>query len=95
MDVGTLQMDNEGGIGELKNDRHYRAFQQIKTEKSTAYYHITGTTQITKMCLLMHTILEKSCTQIDLQILIPIEKANEIMTKFLGASPLDKFSIPV
>ncbi len=90
MDVGTLQMDNEGGIGELKNDPALQGLSAIKNGKVYGvlpynWYNTNYENVLADAYYIGKIVYPDRFADID-----PIEKANEIMTKFLGASPLDK-----
>ncbi|HPY59895.1 MAG TPA: iron ABC transporter substrate-binding protein [Methanospirillum sp.] len=92
MDVGTIQMDNEGGIGELKNDPSLQGLSALKEGKvygvlpynfySTNYENI-----MVDAYFIGKTIYPDRFEDVDVK-----AKGDEIMTMFLGASPLDKIN---
>lgn len=90
MDVGTLQMDSEGGIGELKNDP---ALSGLSVQSSGNvygvlpynFYSTNYENVLADAYYIGKIVYPDKFADID-----PKAKADEIMTKFLGASPLDK-----
>ena len=92
MDVGTIQMDNEGGIGELKNDPSLQGLSALKEGKvygvlpynfySTNYENI-----MVDAYFIGKTIYPDRFEAVDVK-----AKGVEIMTMFLAASPLDKIN---
>lgn len=92
MDVGTIQMENEGGIGELKNDPALQGLTAVKDGKVYGvlpynFYNTNYENVLADAYFIGKTVYPDRFADID-----PTEKANEIMTKFLGASPLDKIN---
>lgn len=92
MDVGTLQMDNEGGIGELRSDPALQGLSALKEGNiygvlpynfySTNYENI-----IIDAYFIGKTIYPDRFEDVDVK-----AKGDEIMTMFLGESPLGKIN---
>ncbi|MBP9008776.1 MAG: Periplasmic binding protein [Euryarchaeota archaeon ADurb.Bin294] len=92
MDVGTLQMDSEGGIGELKNDPALQGLTAVKEGKVYGvlpynFYNTNYENVLADAYYIGKIVYPEKFSDID-----PEAKANEIMTKFLGSSPLDKIN---
>ena len=92
MDVGTIQMDNEGGIGELKNDPSLAGLTAVKEGKVYGvlpynFYNTNFENVLADAYFIGKVVYPDRFADID-----PKKKADEIMTKFLGASPLDKIN---
>ena len=92
MDVGTLQMDSEGGIGELKNDPALQGLSALKDGKVYGvlpynFYNTNYENVLADAYFIGKTVYPDRFADID-----PKAKADEIMTKFLGESPLDKIN---
>ena len=92
MDIGTIQNDNEGGIGELKNDKTLADLKAVKEGKvyGVLPYNFYGTNYenvLADAYFIGKTVYPDKFADID-----PEAKANEIMTKFLGSSPLKKIN---
>ncbi|MDD3574433.1 iron ABC transporter substrate-binding protein [Methanospirillum sp.] len=92
MDVGTLQLDNEGGIGELRSDPALQGLSALKEEKvygvlpynfySTNYENI-----LIDAYFIGKAVYPDRFEDVDIK-----SKGDEIMTMFLGASPLNKIN---
>jgi len=87
MDVGTLQMDGEGGIGELKTDPSLQGLSAVKDGKVFGvlpynFYSTNYENVLADAYYIGKTVYPDRFADID-----PDKKADEIMTKFLGASP--------
>ena len=92
MDVGTLQADSEGGIGELKDDPALQGLSAISEGKVYGvlpynFYNTNYENVLADAYFIGKTIYPDRFADID-----PKEKADEIMTMFLGESPLDKIN---
>jgi len=92
MDVGTLQMESEGGIGELKDDPALQGLTAIKEGKVYGvlpynFYNTNYENVLADAYFIGKTVYPDRFADID-----PKAKADEIMTKFLGESPLDKIN---
>ncbi|MCA1916359.1 iron ABC transporter substrate-binding protein, partial [Methanospirillum hungatei] len=92
MDVGTLQMDSEGGIGELKNDPALQGLTAVKEGKVYGvlpynFYNTNYENVLADAYYIGKIVYPEKFSDID-----PEAKTNEIMTKFLGSSPLDKIN---
>jgi len=92
MDVGTLQMDSEGAIGELKNDPALQGLTAVKEGKVYGvlpynFYNTNYENVLADAYYIGKIVYPEKFADID-----PEAKANEIMTKFLGSSPLDKIN---
>ncbi|QXO95780.1 iron ABC transporter substrate-binding protein [Methanospirillum purgamenti] len=92
MDVGTLQMDSEGGIGELKNDPALQGLSAIKNGNVYGvlpynFYNTNYENVLADAYFIGKTVYPDKFADIDLE-----KKTDEIMTKFLGASPLKQIN---
>ncbi len=92
MDVGTLQMDSEGGIGELKTDPALQGLTALKDGKVYGvlpynFYNTNYENVLADAYFIGKTVYPDRFADID-----PKAKADEIMTKFFGESPLDKIN---
>ena len=92
MDVGTLQADSEGGIGELKDDPALQGLSAKSEGKVYGvlpynFYNTNYENVLADAYFIGKTIYPDRFADID-----PKEKADEIMTMFLGESPLDKIN---
>lgn len=92
MDIGTLQADSQGGIGELMNDPALQGLTASKDGKVYGvfpynWYNTNYENVLADAYFIGKTVYPDRFADID-----PKEKANEIMTTFLGASPLDKIN---
>ena len=92
MDVGTLQMESEGGIGELKDDPALQGLTAIKEGKVYGvlpynFYNTNYENVLADAYFIGKTVYPDRFADID-----PKAKADEIVTKFLGESPLDKIN---
>jgi len=92
MDVGTLQMDNEGGIGELKNDPALQGLSAVKNGNVYGvlpynWYNTNYENVLADAYYIGKIVYPDKFADID-----PEVKADEIMTKFLGASPLKQIN---
>lgn len=90
MDVGTIQMETEGGIGELKNDPSLSGLTAIKEGKIYGvlpynYYSTNYENVLADAYYIGKIVYPDRFADID-----PKVKADEIMKAFLGSSPLDK-----
>lgn len=92
MDIGTIQNENEGGIGELKTDPALAELTAVK--EGTVYgvlpYNFYSTNYenvLADAYFIGKTAYPDRFADID-----PREKADEIMTTFLGASPLSEIN---
>jgi iron complex transport system substrate-binding protein len=88
MDVGTLQMDSDGGIGELKNDPALSGLKAVKNGNVYGvlpynWYSTNYENVLADAYYIGKTVYPDKFTDVD-----PEAKADEIMTKFLGSSPL-------
>lgn len=92
MDVGTLQMDSEGGIGELKNDPALQGLSAIKNGNVYGvlpynFYNTNYENVLADAYFIGKKVYPDKFADIDLE-----KKTDEIMTKFLGASPLKQIN---
>lgn len=90
MDAGTIQMDSEGGIGELKNDPSLAGLTAIKEGKIYGvlpynYYSTNYENVLANAYYIGKIVYPDRFADVD-----PKVKADEIMIAFLGSSPLDK-----
>jgi iron complex transport system substrate-binding protein len=88
MDIGTIQNDNEGGIGELKNDPALAGLKAVKNGNVYGvlpynFYSTNYENVLADAYFIGKTVYPDKFADID-----PQAKADEIMTKFLGSSPL-------
>ncbi len=88
MDVGTLQMDSDGGIGELKNDPALKGLKAVKNGNVFGvlpynWYSTNYENVLADAYYIGKIVYPDKFADID-----PEVKADEIMTKFLGSSPL-------
>jgi len=88
MDVGTLQMDSDGGIGELKNDPALAGLKAVKNGNVYGvlpynWYSTNYENVLADAYFIGKTVYPDKFADVD-----PEVKADEIMTKFLGSSPL-------
>jgi len=92
MDIGTIQNDNEGGIGELKNDPALAGLSAKKSGNIYGvlpynFYNTNYENVLADAYFIGKTVYPDRFADID-----PEVKANEIMTKFLGSSPLKEIN---
>ena len=88
MDVGTLQMDSDGGIGELKNDPALKGLKAVKNGNVYGvlpynWYSTNYENVLADAYYIGKIVYPDKFADID-----PEVKADEIMTEFLGSSPL-------
>jgi len=88
MDIGTIQSDNEGGIGELKNDPALADLKAVKNGNVYGvlpynFYSTNYENVLADAYFIGKTVYPDKFADVD-----PQAKADEIMTKFLGSSPL-------
>ncbi len=88
MDIGTIQSDNEGGIGELKNDPALAGLKAVKNGNVYGvlpynFYSTNYENVLADAYFIGKTVYPDKFADVD-----PQAKADEIMTKFLGSSPL-------
>ncbi|PWR70897.1 iron ABC transporter substrate-binding protein [Methanospirillum lacunae] len=88
MDIGTIQTDNEGGIGELKNDPALASLKAVKNGNVYGvlpynFYSTNYENVLADAYYIGKIVYPDKFADID-----PQAKADEIMTKFLGSSPL-------
>ena len=88
MDIGTIQNDNEGGIGELKNDPALAGLKAVKNGNVYGvlpynFYSTNYENVLADAYFIGKTVYPEKFADVD-----PQAKADEIMTKFLGSSPL-------
>ncbi len=92
MDIGTIQSDNEGGIGELKTDSTLADLKAVKAGNVYGvlpynFYSTNFENVLADAYFIGKTVYPDKFTDID-----PEAKANEIMTTFLGSSPLKEMN---
>jgi len=92
MDIGTIQNDNEGGIGELKTDKTLSNLKAVKDGNVYGvlpynYYSTNYENVLADAYFIGKTVYPDKFADID-----PEAKADEIMTKFLGSSPLKEIN---
>ena len=92
MDIGTIQNDNEGGIGELKADPALAGLKTLKDGNVYGvlpynFYSTNYENVLADAYFIGKTVYPDKFADID-----PEAKANEIMTKFLGSSPLKEIN---
>ena len=90
MDIGTIQNDNKGGIGELKTDPALAGLKTLKDGNVYGvlpynFYSTNYENVLADAYFIGKTVYPDKFADID-----PEAKANEIMTKFLGSSPLKR-----
>ncbi|WP_319579718.1 iron ABC transporter substrate-binding protein [uncultured Methanospirillum sp.] len=88
MDVGTLQMDSDGGIGELKNDPALAGLKAVKNGNVYGvlpynWYSTNYENVLADAYYIGKIVYPDKFADVD-----PEAKADEIMTTFLGSSPL-------
>ena len=92
MDIGTIQNDNEGGIGELKTDPALAGLKTLKDGNVYGvlpynFYSTNYENVLADAYFIGKTVYPDKFADVD-----PEAKANEIMTKFLGSSPLKEIN---
>jgi iron complex transport system substrate-binding protein len=92
MDIGTVQNDNDGGIGELKTDPSLTGLSAKKSGNIYGvlpynFYSTNYENVLADAYYIGKTVYPDKFTDID-----PDAKADEIMTKFLGKSPLKEIN---
>lgn len=92
MDIGTIQNDNEGGIGELKTDPALAGLKTLKDGNVYGvlpynFYSTNYENVLADAFFIGKTVYPDKFADID-----PEAKANEIMARFLGSSPLKEIN---
>ncbi|PKL60860.1 MAG: iron ABC transporter substrate-binding protein [Methanomicrobiales archaeon HGW-Methanomicrobiales-4] len=92
MDIGTIQSDNEGGIGELKSDSALSGLKALKDGNVYGvlpynFYSTNYENVLADAYFIGKTVYPDKFADID-----PKVKADEIMTTFLGSSPAEKIN---
>jgi len=92
MDIGTIQNDNEGGIGELKTDPTLAGLKAVKEGNVYGvlpynFYSTNFENVLADAYFIGKTVYPEKFADID-----PAAKADEIMTRFLGSSPLSEIN---
>jgi iron complex transport system substrate-binding protein len=92
IDVGTIQMDNQGAIGQLKTDPALKGLSATKSGKVYGvlpynFYNTNYETVLTNAYFVGSVLYPDRFEDID-----PIEKADEIYTFFLGEPVFDELN---